>query len=721
MAFRPLKSFFSTADELLQQDLPTLGGVLLTHLKSYEGLNTVYQHAGLHRGYFRAMLENRNVGLGPLPKEPEYGARQPDVTKRMMEAWNWLERQGLLIHNDQQVADWFSISSDGEKYLDQDKLSAPPSPNPARVSRSATAAPRAFLSYSWDGQEHQQWVNEFAERLQGESGVEIIFDRWHLNPGDDKLQFMEQAVVDSNFVIVVCTPTYAERANKRQGGVGYESMVITAELAAHILTNKFIPVLRKGTWTSSLPVYLKSRMGVNLSDEPYHEDEYERLLRVLHGEPIQPPPLGSKPDFSRKPVSKIKPSAVSDAKDGTPAQLQPAIKHIQNVFDESDWKCSWITQHLCYADLHQHPGIIREDQLTQYRAAFLDLREIVGAQISKQFDLTVAPGTPSAIFHGYAEMYRYGLNTAVRDMLTEALQIGFSNTALMGNDPVEWARSQVENRLQNGRHRFASWIKNVCDIQPALTQTPVTDDADEMIWWRKWRAPRFIHMHPSGNTPYNESTAWTREDEHRTSQVLDGLSKRFNQFVEIELDQLVGRAQVQRAKRGVAAVSQAQSVQDISRVDAADDYKFARMAIEQARKSVAEQDGRMHPLVGAVVVKDGKVLSAAHRGEIAEGNHAEFVALEKKLANVTLAGATVYTTLEPCTTRNHPKVPCAERLIERKVARVVMGMLDPDERIRGLGQMKLRTANIATQFFPVDLMSEVEELNREFIRDRGRG
>jgi hypothetical protein len=117
MPFRPLKSFFPTADELLLQDLPTLGGILLTHLKSYEGLGTVYQHAGLNRAYLRAMLENRNVGLGSLPKEPEYGPRQPEVTKRIMEAWNWLERQGLLIHNDQQPADWFTISSDGEKLV----------------------------------------------------------------------------------------------------------------------------------------------------------------------------------------------------------------------------------------------------------------------------------------------------------------------------------------------------------------------------------------------------------------------------------------------------------------------------------------------------------------------------------------------------------------------------------------------------------------------------
>jgi hypothetical protein len=298
MAFRALKSFFPTADELLHHDLPTLGGVLLTHLKSYQGLNTVYQHAGLNRGYFRAMLENRNVGLGPLPKEPEYGTRQPEVTKRMMEAWNWLEGQGLLIHNDEQVGEWFVISSDGEKYLDREKPSVPPSPNPSRVLKSVTGAPRALLSYSWDGPEHQKWVSEFAKRLQGESGVEIIFDQWHLSPGDDKLHFMERAVADSNFVVVVCTPMYAERANERRGGVGYESMVITAELAEQILTNKFIPVLRKGTWTSSLPMYLKNRMGVNLSDEPYREEEYEKLLRVLHGEPIQPPPLARKPDFS---------------------------------------------------------------------------------------------------------------------------------------------------------------------------------------------------------------------------------------------------------------------------------------------------------------------------------------------------------------------------------------------------------------------------------------
>src|SRR5215469_13552924 len=147
-----------------------------------------------------------------------------------------------------------------------------------------------------------------------------------------------------------------------------------------------------------------------------------------------------------------------------------------------------------------------------------------------------------------------------------------------------------------------------------------------------------------------------------------------------------------------------------------DDRKFARLAIEEARKSVPEDD-RVHPKVGVVVVKDGRVLATAHRGEFPQC-HGEYIALEKKLADVSLAGSTVYTTLEPCTSRNHPKVPCAIRLAERKVARVVIGMLDPYDRISGRGQRVLRKAGIATGLFDHDLMTEIEELNRDFIRER---
>jgi pyrimidine deaminase RibD-like protein len=159
-------------------------------------------------------------------------------------------------------------------------------------------------------------------------------------------------------------------------------------------------------------------------------------------------------------------------------------------------------------------------------------------------------------------------------------------------------------------------------------------------------------------------------------------------------------------------IEQRKVVPKLKRADI--DRVFEEMAIQEARQSIAE-DERTHPRVGAVVVKYGKVVSKAHRGENPKC-HAEFIALEGKLPDDLVAGATVYTTLEPCTTRNHPKIPCAQRLIERRVARVFIGMLDPNPEIRGLGIQALSDAGIETQLFPGDLRSQIEEINREFIR-----
>jgi len=106
------------------------------------------------------------------------------------------------------------------------------------------------------------------------------------------------------------------------------------------------------------------------------------------------------------------------------------------------------------------------------------------------------------------------------------------------------------------------------------------------------------------------------------------------------------------------------------------DRKFMEAAIAASRKSREDIAGSV-PRVGAVAVIDGEIIAEAYREEIAEGQHAEYVLLEKHLPNVSLVKATVYTTLEPCTKRGKEKIPCVERLIARKVHRVVIGMLDP--------------------------------------------
>ena len=118
-----------------------------------------------------------------------------------------------------------------------------------------------------------------------------------------------------------------------------------------------------------------------------------------------------------------------------------------------------------------------------------------------------------------------------------------------------------------------------------------------------------------------------------------------------------------------------------------DDEAMMRRALRNAAAVRATTSPR--PWVGAVVVTaDGEVFDGAT--ETAPGRHAEVVALD---AAGAARGATVFSTLEPC---SHVNVtgPCADALVEAEVGRVVVGIEDPDSRVRGTGIARLREAGI---------------------------
>lgn len=98
---------------------------------------------------------------------------------------------------------------------------------------------------------------------------------------------MEQSVRSSDYVLIVCTPAYKQKADERIGGVGYEGHIISGELFSGHNERKFIPVIKEGGVEESLPTFLKGKLAVDLGDG-VESRGYNDLLATLYGAKKKP-------------------------------------------------------------------------------------------------------------------------------------------------------------------------------------------------------------------------------------------------------------------------------------------------------------------------------------------------------------------------------------------------------------------------------------------------
>lgn len=144
-----------------------------------------------------------------------------------------------------------------------------------------------FISYSWESKEHIDWVRKLAKCLVAD-GIEVKLDQWGLTFGQQLPQFMETSIRDNDYVLIICTPAYKKKSDSRDGGVGYEGNIISAELLYKKNYLKFIPVWRSGEWKDAAPSNLLGSFFVNLrADNEDYEMEYIKLRNTLRQSPLK--------------------------------------------------------------------------------------------------------------------------------------------------------------------------------------------------------------------------------------------------------------------------------------------------------------------------------------------------------------------------------------------------------------------------------------------------
>jgi diaminohydroxyphosphoribosylaminopyrimidine deaminase/5-amino-6-(5-phosphoribosylamino)uracil reductase len=139
-----------------------------------------------------------------------------------------------------------------------------------------------------------------------------------------------------------------------------------------------------------------------------------------------------------------------------------------------------------------------------------------------------------------------------------------------------------------------------------------------------------------------------------------------------------------------------------------EDRKYMALALELAKKGRGYTNP--NPMVGAVIVRDGRILGQGYHERCGEG-HAEVNAFRNATEDVT--GADMYVTLEPCS--HYGKTPpCADLIIRKKIRRVVVAMTDPHDVVSGRGLRKLQDAGILVEMGLYE--AESRRLNEVFVK-----
>lgn len=152
---------------------------------------------------------------------------------------------------------------------------------------SAVKNPRVFISYTSENPENRKWVKNFVCKLR-ENGVNARVDMYHLKPGHDLPQWMTNELIMADKVLLICDKFYAKKADSRNGGVGWETMIIQGDMMIHAQSNKYICINREKNFDDGIPLYAKTKFSLQWVGSEILEEDFHELLYHLFDIDIEP-------------------------------------------------------------------------------------------------------------------------------------------------------------------------------------------------------------------------------------------------------------------------------------------------------------------------------------------------------------------------------------------------------------------------------------------------
>ncbi len=140
-----------------------------------------------------------------------------------------------------------------------------------------------FISYSWDSEVHKSWVRKLADELEVFDEIHVTWDGYDLDSLIDKNHFMESGITKADFVIIVASAKYKEKADQRIGGVGIETYLASANHWNDLLTKRSSRIIVLSCEPNSTPSYMSGHFHIDFSESNRYQAAISELISHIKG------------------------------------------------------------------------------------------------------------------------------------------------------------------------------------------------------------------------------------------------------------------------------------------------------------------------------------------------------------------------------------------------------------------------------------------------------